>query len=117
MNVPRDFSAAGMFPLVVVVEVHTEHVEIPGMAAKLRAERAGQHVACFELAVAVRSGFGSELGTTRRRDHVNDRFDRHNSRASVDLPDGVGPGDTRANQLSLEFTTSPLAVRIEPPDV
>ena len=38
VDVPGKFAPTGMFPLIVVIEVHAHDVEVPRLATKLRAE-------------------------------------------------------------------------------
>ena len=100
-QMPVEPIVSEILPLIRVVIVHAEYVEIFGVAAK-PGFGAAAHVPRLELRLALRSSGGREIGTCRRSDDVNDWIDVNDARSGFDIPEGFTPGNGGAHKLPLQ---------------
>ena len=73
-DMPVNLLAAGHLPLIVVVEIDADHVEVPEAAAELRRNAAGNHVPRFPLTVVLSRGDTADVITAEWRNGVNHRL-------------------------------------------
>src|SRR5215211_9192585 len=114
MNVPRDLPSARLLPLVVVIKVHADQVEILGMPAELGMEASREHVPRGELAVRVSGSLCGELRPFLRRHDVNHRLHGGDAGTRVDLPHSFSSSDACTHELSLQLFAAVPAVREKP---
>src|SRR5437762_1052267 len=96
-----------MLPLIGVVEIHPDDIEIAWLAAKFRATPAGQHIPGVELPRALRRGGLREVRPATGWDDVNDRIHVDHPRPRIHVPKRLAASDGRPHQLALDFLVVP----------
>ena len=103
----------GMLPLVRVVVIDPDDIEISRVPAQLRLHGSGEHIPGFELCRVLIRRRPGQVGPVFRRQHANQRLGVHDASGRVDRPDRFDTGDGGPDQLMLERGTNVFAVRME----
>ena len=102
-QVPPQAQVAAAFPLVAVVVVQADQIQVARRAAQRRFATAAQHVPGLELRFAPGGRLRDPVGTAGRRGDMDQRVALQHARARIDAPDRLAAGDGGAHQLALAF--------------
>src|SRR5579884_374 len=100
-------------PLVVVVEVESEDIEIFGAAAEFGGNTAGQHVDGLELRATVHLGGRAIFGLFVVGNDVNGRLALHDASAGDDIPDDFDGLNGGADELAFDVPVAPGGKRVQ----
>ena len=115
-QMPRQPLIGVSLPLIGVIVVGADDIEIARRAAQFRLARAGQHIPGLKLrGVQLRgeliTGFALFIGN-----QMNKGIAMKKARPGIGQPDGVAARQGRAHQLALDIVGSRLAVVAEQSD-
>jgi hypothetical protein len=102
-------------PLIRVIVVEAENVEIAGITAQRRLERSTQELQRLELRPGRCAGGGGEFGTADRGDDVNQRINLKETGVGHDVSNRLDPGDRRPNELTLDLRCGDTGERMHDP--
>ena len=102
-QVPPQAQVAAAFPLVAVVIVQADQVQVARRAAQFRRLPAAQHVPRLELRGTPGGRLRNPVRASGRRGHVDQGIALQEARLRADGTDGVATGHGGAHQLPLAF--------------
>src|SRR5205823_4602244 len=104
---PPQAAAYGV-PLIGMIEVHSQDVQIPIVSTELRPQPSRNHVPRLVLGLIVCLSRGSHFGLVFRSDHVNDRFRINKARTPIDIPYRFASRNHGADELLFELIVPAL---------
>ena len=112
-QVPPQAQVAAAFPLVAVVIVQADQIQVARRAAQFRRLPAAQHVPGFELRGTPGRRLRGPVRASRRRDDMDQRVALQQARLRTDGADGIAAGDAGAHQLALAFVARVRPVHVQ----
>ncbi len=91
-------------PLIAVVIIDADQVEVARRAAQLRRDPTAQHVPRLELRLCAGCSSVVQIGTIAGCNDMDDRIAMKDARMRVGFPDGIAARDRRAHQLPFHFS-------------
>ena len=112
--VPQD-ALTVMFPLIAVVVIDANNIEIVGPTAQLWMRHAGNHVPGFELAQSIFFRIMGQFGPIAWGDDMNDRIDVQKARTAIHRTHRVHAGNRCAYQLAFQLMPAMFRIGVKKP--
>ncbi len=113
LPVAKEHGSAVVDPLVVVVIVDADDIDVVGPAPQLRGAAAGDHVEGLELPLVMVGGDAPVLLAGRSGNDVDERFGEGDAGARIDIADRFDRGDGAAYEDRLQLPAAAAGERIQ----